>query len=221
MKRILLLLFTIGTSPVMMSQTSLRYVALGDSYTICTGATEENSWPVLLTQHLVKNKMNVELVANPSRNGWTSQDLIDRELPVFERSSASFVTILIGVNDWVQGVSESTFKKNLTYILDRVQAKLPDKNKVVLITIPDFSVTPSGKHFGNGRNVTEGIATFNKLIKEEAEKRKLGLVDLFEVSKQMGKDSSLVSDDELHPSAKEYAIWETLIYPAVYQVLKK
>lgn len=201
-----------------MSQT--RYVALGDSYTICTGATEAQSWPVLLTKQLNNNKMNVELIANPSHNGWTTQNVIDIELPILDKSKATFVTLLIGVNDWVQGVDAKTFQKNLVKIIDHVQSQLPDKNKLVLITIPDFGVTTTGARYSGGRDISKGISEFNAIILEEAKKRNLKTVDLFETSKEMGKDNTLVAADGLHPSAKEYAIWETLIYPVVFQLLK-
>ena len=204
----------------MMSQTPIRYVALGDSYTICTGATEAQSWPVLLSKHLKENKVNIELIANPSQNGWTSQNLIDRELPIFDKSKATFVTLLIGVNDWVKGVDAKTFSKNIIKIIDHIQAQLPDKSKLILITIPDFGVTSTGARYSGGRDISKGIAEFNKIILDEAKKRNLKTVDVFEKSKEMGKDSTLVAPDGLHPSAKEYAIWETLIYPVAFQLLK-
>lgn len=46
-------------------------------------------------------------------------------------------------------------------------------------------------------------------------------VDIFEVSKKMKDDPSLVADDGLHPSAKEYAVWESLILPEVKKCLNK
>src|ERR1700741_847626 len=176
-KTLIFLLLAINFSG--MSQNSFRYVALGDSYTICTGATTETSWPVILCQHLKEKNIKVDLIANPSHNGWTTQNLIDRELPVFESSKPTFATLLIGVNDWVQGVPVETFKKNLIYILDKVQSTLPDKSKLILITIPDFGVTPTGAHYSNGRNISEGIAEFNKLIVQQATTRNLKAVDLF------------------------------------------
>jgi len=203
-----------------MAPTPIRYVALGDSYTICTGATETQSWPVILCKHLKEKKINIELIANPSQNGWTSQNLIDRELPVLDKSKATFVTLLIGVNDWVQGVDAKIFKANLIKIIDHVQAQLPDKSKLILITIPDFGVTSTGSRYSGGRDISKGISEFNSIILEEAKKRNLKTVDIFETSKAMGKDNSLVAADGLHPSAKEYAIWETLIYPVAYAVLK-
>src|ERR1700754_1221155 len=67
---------------------TIRYVALGDSYTICEGASEKESWPLNLAADLTAKKIPVSLIANPSRTGWTTQDLIDRELPVFDKSGA-------------------------------------------------------------------------------------------------------------------------------------
>jgi lysophospholipase L1-like esterase len=203
-----------------MEITPIRYVALGDSYTIGTGATEAQSWPALLTKHLKENKVNIELIANPSHNGWTTQDVIDNEFSVLDRSKATFVTLLIGVNDWVQGVDAATFQKNLIKIIEHTQQQLPDKSKLLLVTIPDFGVTPTGAHYSGGRDISKGIAEFNKIILDEAKKRNLKTVDIFERSKEMGKDNSLIAGDGLHPSAKEYAIWETLIYPVASAILK-
>jgi len=204
-----------------MNNKPVRYVALGDSYTICEGATKTESWPWILTNHLTDKGITTELVANPSRTGWTSQQLIDRELPVFDESNADFVTLCIGVNDWVQGVDAKSFHDNLIYILDHVQNKLNDKSKLLLLTIPDFSCSIVGPEYSGGRDISKGIAEFNSIILEESKKRNLKTVDLFEVSKEMKNDLSLVAKDGLHPSAKEYAIWEGIIFPVAMEVLNK
>lgn len=203
-----------------MAQTPVRYVALGDSYTIGTGATEAQSWPSQLVNHLKKNKINIKLIANPAHSGWTTQNVIDQELPVLDKSKANFVTLLIGVNDWVQGVDAKTYQKNLIKIIDHIQAQLPDKSKLILITLPDFGVTSAGPRYSGGRDISKGISEFNKIILSEAKKRNLKTVDLFEQSKQMGKDSSLVASDGLHPSAKGHAAWEALVFPVAFEMLK-
>lgn len=220
MKRYISILFLLN-SLIIMAQEQIRYVALGDSYTIGTGAKTDEAWPVLLTNHLKKQKINIELIANPSHNGWTTKDVLDSELPVFYESQPTFATLLIGVNDWVQGVNAQTFKKRFVAIVDKMQRTLPDKSQLLIITIPDFGVTPTGQQYGNGRDISKGIAEFNAIIIEEAKKRNLKTVDLFEISKKMGSDKTLVAPDGLHPSAKGYALWETVIYPAVYEMLKK
>lgn len=202
-------------------QNEIKYLPLGDSYTICTGASEKQSWPITLTQHLNEVKIKTVLLDNPARNGFSTQNLIDKELPVFKKLKPDFVTLLIGVNDWVRQVPIATFQKNFIFILDEIQKQLPDKNKIVLITIPDFGVTLVGKGYGGGRDISKGITEFNDIIIKEAQKRKLAVVDVFEVSKKMKDDSSLVAEDGLHPSAKEYAIWESLILLEVKKCLIK
>ena len=215
----------------MNNQPAIRYIALGDSYTICEGATWEESWPFILTKHLNINGINIELIANPSRTGWTTQNLIDSELPIFDTSDPTFATLLIGVNDWVQEVSSEKFHSNLNFIIDHIFNKKEDERQktetnpvsdftLVLITIPDFSVTPEGPKYSKGKNISEGISEFNKIIINEAKKRNLKCVDIFSVSQEMKTKPELVSSDGLHPSAKEYALWETLIYPVVYNLLK-
>jgi len=198
----------------------VRYLPLGDSYTICTGATAQESWPQLLTAHLNSNHFACTLTDNPARNGFTTQNLIDRELPLLKTWKPDLITLLIGVNDWVQGIPKETFHKNLAYILDEVQKALPDKKHIILITIPDFGVTPTGKQYSNGRNISQGISEFNLLIKEEAKQRGLPLVDIFDLTKKMGGDAALIAKDGLHPSAKEYALWEELILPEAVKLLK-
>ena len=198
----------------------IRYVALGDSYTICEGASWEESWPVILTEKLSNAGVNIQLVANPSRTGWTTQDLIDKELPIFDSSSPTFSTLLIGVNDWVQGVDAETFHKHLNYIIDHVLKKIGGTQKLILITIPDFSATPEGPKYSGGKNISEGISLFNKIIMDEAKKRNLKCVDIFPVSVEMKGKPELIAADGLHPSAKEYALWEKLVYPVAYGALK-
>lgn len=204
-----------------LSDNTIRYVALGDSYTIGEGASEAESWPMVLTNHLNAEGVAITLVANPSVTGWTTADLIANELSVYDTARPTFATLLIGVNDWVQGVDKATFTKNLITILDHMQAKLPNKHHLVLVTIPDFGQTPSGERYGNGRDISSGISEFNDVIKEEGRKRSLPVVDIFPLSKGVKDTADLVAFDGLHPSAKEYALWEKEIYPVVKATLLK
>jgi acyl-CoA thioesterase I len=198
----------------------IKYLPLGDSYTIGTGAEEGNSWPELLTRHLADSGFNFRMVNNPARNGFTCQDLIDYELPVFFKEKPDFVTICIGTNDWIAGYDSAGFSSNLRYVLDTVQATLKVKTNIVLLTVPDFSLTKSGKLYGNGRDISAGLQRFNAIIKAEAAARDLKCVDIFAVSQQVKTDPRLISDDNLHPSDKGYALWEKEIFPVVAQQLK-
>ena len=200
------------------SQNAIRYVALGDSYTIGTGAPPGYSWPQQLVRALSAKGISIELVDNLARNGWASQHVIQYQLPVFKSLHPTFTTVLVGANDISRGEDIRTFALSLRMLLNKVQEILPQKEMVVLLTVPDFSVTPQGKLFG--ADIQKRIMLFNQVIKQEAQARGLMLVDLFSVSQAMGQDQSLVAKDGLHPSAKAYRQWAEVIFPAVYKLLE-
>jgi lysophospholipase L1-like esterase len=160
-------------------------------------------------------------VANPSITGWTTKDAIDRELPIFIESNPNFASLQIGVNDWCRGVDEANFRKRFAFLLDRMLSVLPDKKRLLVVTIPYFGVTPTGPRYARGRDISKGISRFNQIVNEEAKNSGLTVVDVFPLSKNMASDKSLVAADGLHPSAKEYAEWEKIIFPAALELLKK
>src|SRR6266516_1953064 len=139
--RMLMRLFAMFVATMAIAQNKIdkekiRYVAIGDSYSIGEGALPNESWPALLTLHLNDKGLHVDLVANPSRTGWTTQQAIDRELPIFVESKPDFATLQIGVNDWVQGIDAETFRKNFIYLVDQMLAMLRDKSRLLVVTIP-------------------------------------------------------------------------------------
>ncbi len=198
----------------------IKYLPLGDSYTICTGATEGNAWPDLLTTHLNDADFKVTMVDNPARNGFTTNDLIRFELPVFFKLKPDFVTLCIGTNDWCMGMDSAKFHGNLKYILDTIQASLPIKTNILMLTVPDFSLTKSGPLYANDRDIAAGLQSFNRIILAEASARGLKSVDLFAISQAVKTDPFLISEDNLHPSDKGYALWEKSIFPVCKEILK-
>jgi acyl-CoA thioesterase-1 len=203
------------------STKPLKYIAFGDSYTICTGTlNEKEHWPNILADHLKEAGIKIELIANPARNGFTTQNVIDQELPLLN-STIDFATLLIGVNDWVREIDKITYQKNLIFCIESIQNKLTKKNNLILITIPDFGVTPQGSLYSGGRDISKGTSEFNNIIKAEAKKRQLLCIDVFQTSQLMKNNKDLIALDGLHPSAKEYAIWETLIFPEAKKLLSK
>jgi lysophospholipase L1-like esterase len=198
----------------------VRYVAVGDSYTVGTSVHPEQIWTIWLIRHLKSEGIDVELVANIARSGWTSEDVTRQQIPLLLPLKPNFVTLLVGANDIVQGVDMATFVKRYKSLLDHLQRIIPDPKQVLVITIPDFSVTPYATNFGDSASLHERIKDFNAFIMKEAGARGIKVVDLFEISQEMGKDPGLVSSDGLHPSAREHILWEKVIYPPVFEILK-
>lgn len=221
MKRITLILCLLIASITTIAQNKevVKFMPLGDSYTICEGINTSFCWPNTLTKNLSEKKIDIMLLTNPSKSGYTSQDLIDNELPILAESDANFVTILIGVNDWVKNINEGVFASNLTYIVETVIEKVGSSNRILLITIPDFSATPEGEKFANGRDISKGIARFNEIIKETADYYGVNVVDIYPTTKNMKGNPELIAKDGLHPSEKEYAIWQELIATKAIELL--
>ena len=197
--------------------TTIRYVALGDSYTIGTSVSAADSWPSQLVERL-RGVADLELVANLGVNGYTSVDLIEDELPRLVRLIPDFGTVLIGVNDVVQGVPESVYRANVADILDALVADVGSA-RVVAVSTPDYTLTPQGAAFGDPHQQRAQIARFNGVMADAAAARAIRYVDISPAADQVPADRALVARDGLHPSGAQYARWVDLIAPAVLEAL--
>lgn len=189
----------------------IRYLPLGDSYTIGESVNEADRWPNQLATRLTTGGKQLKIIANPSVTGYTTQNLIDRELPLIPKLRPDFVTILIGVNDYVQGVNAATFSQRLDYIISTTQKQLQNPGNIVLVTIPDYGKTPTGSRYGSPESSERGITAFNKIIAQAGAKYNLPVADIFAVSQKVSSDPTLTADDGLHPSAKQYTEWTNII----------
>jgi acyl-CoA thioesterase I len=192
----------------------LRYVALGDSYTIGTSVTERERFP----NQLVARLPQLELVANLGVNGFTSRDLIEVELPKLPALRPDVVTMLIGVNDVVQGVPSSTYRDNAAAILRELTA-LVGRARILVVTIPDYTVTPQGASFGDPAQQSAGIRENNRIMTDVA--GDITVVDIYRISLGAATDRSLVASDGLHPSGAQYAMWVDEIVPAMETLLAR
>jgi acyl-CoA thioesterase-1 len=199
--------------------TRLRYVALGDSYTIGTATrTDAERWPDQLVARLGQEPPTLELVANLGVNGFTSRNVIEVELPRLDALRPDFVSLLIGVNDVVRGVPEAAYRTNAAAILDDLLRRLaPDR--IVVVATPDYTVTPQGANFGDPAAHSAAIRRNDDVLRELATDRRVTWVDIFDLSLRAGDDRTLVADDGLHPSGAQYALWVDRIEPAVAGLL--
>jgi acyl-CoA thioesterase I len=192
----------------------MRYVALGDSYTIGTSVRPTERWPDQLVAALGPVDPTLDLVANVGVNGYTSADLIRDELPALDDLRPDFVSLLIGVNDVVQGVAPTTYAANVTSILDALLERLPAMG-IVTVGTPDYTVTPAGSDYGDPRRQHDAIVAANATMERLAVERGVAYVDTFDISLRAADDRSLVADDGLHPSGAQYALWVERILPVV------
>jgi acyl-CoA thioesterase-1 len=197
----------------------VRYVALGDSYTIGTSVATEDSWPERLVAALGPAEPTLELAANLGVNGYTSADLLRRELPELDRLRPEFVTVLIGVNDVVQGVRTATYARNVELILDTLLGRLGPEG-IVAVATPDYTVMPSGADYGDPRRRHDAIVAVNVIMARLAGRRRIAYVDIFDLSLRAASDRALVAEDGLHPSGAQYGLWVERILPVVAERIR-
>ena len=194
----------------------LRYLALGDSYTIGTGASSERrSFPTLVARKLSTATGRLVAVSNPAVNGFTSRDLIRRELPLLETVRPQFVTVLIGANDVVQKRGLDVYGQDLETIYDAVAAQGLPWGRVYGISVPDWSITPAATAFGTPSELRAGIDAANSVAAAACAARGFGWIDIGELSRSGAGRSGWLSADRLHPADDQYAAWADAVWRVV------
>lgn len=181
-----------------------RFLALGDSFTIGTGTTPDRSFPAVLVRIWTERGQKVDL-ANPAVNGYTTDDLIQDELPLVTTFRPSLVTVLIGANDIVRGSSEDRYRRRLGVIHERIRADASDA-RVIGLPQPDWSLSPAGSGFGDLAAIARTIERFNEIARDETERLNGSWIDLFPLMREQGRRRMFAADG-LHPSAEAYAEW--------------
>lgn len=208
---------TRGEASPASQEERVRYVALGDSYTIGTAVAEAERWP----NQLAGRVDEVHLVGNLGVNGYTSADVVAEELPRLDELRPGLVSLLVGVNDVVQGVPDADYAANVAMILDDLAARLP-ANRVVCVATPDYTRTPRGAEYGNPELQSDRIVRFNAILREACELRGITFVpEIFEISQRASDEPGLVAGDGLHPSGQQYRRWLDAIAPIVEDLLSR
>jgi acyl-CoA thioesterase I len=192
------------------------YLALGDSYTISTGASAAaRRWPSQLARRLEAATGAPVSVTNLGVGGFTTDDLIEVELPHIGDARWHYGSILIGVNDFYQGFDESHYRPRLVHIYDAIEALGMPPGRVLAVSIPDYSYTPVGLASGPPEEVMGGLQRFNAVGKGEAASRGFTWVDIFDVSRSLIGSPGWISSDDLHPGDIQYQAWAEHIWDAV------
>jgi len=192
-----------------------RWVALGDSYTKGEAARPDEAWPAVAAEQLRARGREVDLVANLGRTGWTARDVLERQVPRLAEEKVDLATVQVGINDLVQGLSEEEFRADLRALIAAVVERVGSSERVVVVSIPDFSVAPAAPRFGDREQLHAAIERRNAIIAEEAARARTGFASVFATSRAALGDPSLLARDGIHPSARGYAAWVPDVLPAL------
>ena len=172
------------------------YLALGDSYTIGEGVPLNESFP-----HQLAQKLDLDTPKIIAKTGWRTDELLcaiykEKLLPKYD-----LVTLLIGVNNQYQGRSLLVYKNEFLSLL--LKAKELGE-QVIVLSIPDYGFTPFGKQ---NPTITRELEAFNRVNRELSKALEVPYVNITELSRLAWEDASLLVEDELHPSGKQYGLW--------------
>jgi lysophospholipase L1-like esterase len=200
----------INGMPALTSTKTYHYLALGDSYTIGEMVTSSENFPGQVSKMLRQEGLDIQtrIIA---KTGWTTDELetgiqtageSETFLPAYD-----FVTLLIGVNNQYRGRSAGSYQPEFENLLkEAIHFAGDEPGRVVVLSIPDWGVTPFAKD-RNRIQIAKEIDDFNEVNKAVSQQYHVPYIDITPFTREAATDGSLLAEDGLHPSAKEYKRW--------------
>ncbi len=192
------------------SLSTIRYLALGDSYTIGEGAPEAARWPEQFASLLNASGLSIaQPVPIIAKTGWTTDELLQAISAGMPLQQYDFVSLLIGVNNQYRGRCLENFYIEFKHLAETA-AQLCSNGYagVQVLSIPDWGQTPFG--FASGRDtlqISAEIDLFNVVASEVCECLDIAFLDITTLTRQHSNNILMHTDDGLHPSLQMYYLW--------------
>lgn len=199
----------------------LRYLALGDSYTIGEGVAPDGRWPMQLARALREEGLPLADPRIIATTGWTTDELsaaIDAAEPL---GTFDLVSLLIGVNNQYRGRSVDAYRDEFDALLARATGFANGRaDRVLVLSIPDWGVTPFAIQSGRDRiRIADELDACNAAARDACAARGIAFVDITPASRALGGAPEMLADDGLHPSAAMYVEWMRLALPAARRLM--
>lgn len=208
MKKIILLLLLSGNAMAQMLniEENVKFLALGDSYTIGQSVAMKDRWPVQLIDSIRKHGLTCSDPQIIATTGWRTDNLKSAMVSASLNDDYTLVSLLIGVNNFFQGGTVENYKPQFEELLNMAIALAGgSKSHVFVVSIPDYGFTPFGQ--SNQSNISKGIDAFNDANKTIAAKLGVSYFNITDISRRGLAEPDLVANDGLHPSGKMYTKW--------------
>lgn len=196
------------------TKADINILSLGDSYTIGQNVCESCKFPEQLKDSLQSRNrdlnFNLKIIA---KTGWNTRNLIDAIETNNLSSNYNLVTLLIGVNNQFQRIPFSTFENEYSVLVQKaIKAVNSDKDKLIILSIPDYAFTPFGR---GSQNISNDIETYNTYIKNFCINNNITFLNITDITKMGLTNPSLVANDGLHPSKEAYTKFVERLLPLI------
>lgn len=203
------------TKLIVDTKKSIQYLALGDSYTIGEGVCWNCNFPSQLKDSLLQtdffSSVNLKIVA---QTGWTTTNLKNAIEAENLNSSYDLVTILIGVNNQYQNRPFSLYETEFPELLQTaITLAKGDKNRVIVVSIPDYAFTPFGQSSSNPSTISNQLDNYNTFAKNHAESLGITFLNITDITREGLNNPNLVASDNLHPSQLAYRKFVERMFP--------
>lgn len=199
----------------------LRYLALGDSYTIGESVAVSDRWPVELVSRLRKKGLEFEEPDIIAVTGWTTDELINAIEQKDPSEDYDLVTLLIGVNNQYRGYPFKQYTAEFELLLKTaIKHGQGQSSNVFVVSIPDYGVTPFAQEKDPDK-IGREIDAYNSEAEKTCRKYLVPFINITNISKTALNDPELTADDNLHPSGKMYRMWVDEILPVVFSGISK
>ena len=199
----------------------MKYLALGDSYTVGEGVAAGERWPGVLARAVRDEGIDLDEPRVIATTGWTTDELsaaMDAAEPL---GQWDFVTLLIGVNNQYRGRGLEEYRQHFDALLHRaIGLARCNPGRVLVLSIPDWGVTRFGAESGRDRGaVARELDAFNAAACALCERHGVAFVDITAASRDGGGEAAMLADDGLHPNAAMHARWAALALSVALQLL--
>lgn len=212
----------VQTPPIVanIDSANKKYLALGDSYTIGQSVNMNERFAAQVTAQLRAAGIKLNEPEYIATTGWTTLNLqasINAQNP---QGPYDAVSLLIGVNDQYQTHDTTNYRNNFTQLLNKSVALAGNrKERVFVVSIPDYSVTPFVSQ-SNKAQVSKEVDWFNAINKQATLSYGIVYIDITPGSREGATNAALIANDGLHPSGLEYKKWADLLFVKMRDVLK-
>jgi lysophospholipase L1-like esterase len=217
---ILLVLSLLFSSKAFMQTKTYKYLALGDSYTIGESVPSSKNFPYQTVALLKIANIVFDEPTIIAKTGWTTDELQEQLSRTRLAVPFDFVTLLIGVNNQYRGRSSDEYARQFEELLQQAIGYAGgNTNHVIVLSIPDWGVTP----FAEGRDrkqIAKEIDLYNSINERISKQYKVHYINITPFTREAATDKTLVANDGLHPSAKDYTRWAEKVKEVMTKELK-
>ena len=197
----------------------LRFLALGDSYTIGEAVPAVARWPAVLVKRLRLAGVMIDDPRIVAVTGWTTDELAHGMDEAALALRYDLVTLQIGVNNQYRGRTVDDYRLEFAGLLTHATTLAGNRAaRVVVVSIPDWGVTRFAREQGrNPAVIAAALDAFNTSAQQQADRAGVHFVDITTISRHAPSE---LASDGLHPSAAQYAQWVEAILPVVRKALR-